>query len=193
MADTEDIETNSAGGKQSKLYVAYNLVDPWALEALSHIYHRGAIKYAPDNWRNISIEDHVNHAMHHLVQASKALTRERLNSVSPFYDDEDHLAHALCRLTFALGLEIARNGKHPEHSDPTYHEPKATSVERDTVREAEHRGGPVPATPGFDERAGSFATLTGSARRHAPKRPSQASSGKASPAPNPALRNRNRR
>jgi hypothetical protein len=192
MPDTEEIHTNEKGGKQSKLYVAYHLIDPNALEALAAIHHRGAVKYTPDNWRSIDTEEHLNHAMHHITQGMKILTGRRRGMYMP-RDQEDHLAHALCRLTFALAMEIQQYGKHPEHSDPTYHEPKAAPAKRSDIRDATGRFRRIPATSGFDEKPGSFATLTNKARRYNPKRPSSAhSSSKLGIGPAP-VRNHRRR
>lgn len=175
MPDTEDIITNTKGGKQSKIYRAYHLIDPWALECLAAIHHRGAIKYATDNWRNISTEDHLNHAMHHMVQALKTFTMKRLSR--PYLlDREDHLAHALCRLTFAIAMEVDIHGPHTEHSDPTYHEPKATSTEPTAIRNDGRGVGPIPPTEGFHEGARGLAAIVDKIGRNNPERASSARS-----------------
>lgn len=189
MEDSEEIETNIVGGKQSKLYTAYHLIDPYALEALACIHHRGSIKYEPDNWRKIDTESHLNHCMHHLTQAMKTLTAERRGTCHPDVGNEDHLAHALCRLTFAVAMEAERNGQHPEHSDPTYHEIKTTSPECEPVRSDEGGLGPIPPTTGFDEAPRGFTTFAGKIQRDNPKRPSSArSSAKLGIGPTPVHR-----
>ena len=167
MADTEEIHTNEAGGKQSKLYRAYHLIDPYALEVLAAVHHRGSIKYALDNWRKIGTEEHLNHCLHHITQAMKGLLRARQGRLIA-YTAEDDLGHALCRLTFAVAMEAQYHGDqiHREHSDPTYHEPKAPPAEHYAVRDTGSKLGSVPTTLGFDERARSFATLAGEAGRH---------------------------
>ena len=176
--DSEEIVTNEQGGKQSKLYTAYHLIDPWALQCLSAIHHRGSIKYAVDNWRKIGVEEHINHAIHHLVQHLKIATFRRSGPDSPLLgvELEDHLAHAMCRVTFALAKEIEGYGIHPEHSDPTYHEPKATPLKQGPVRLNDGGLAPVQSIKGFDESPRSFATIAGKAGRNNPKRASSARS-----------------
>lgn len=193
MSDSEEIVTNPLGGKQSKLYVAYHLIDPHALEALAAIHHRGAIKYAPDNWRKIDTEEHINHALHHIVQALK-ITGARRRGLLYAHDKEDHLAHALCRITFAIAMETEQHdGVHPEHSDPRYHEPKTTSAERNPVRDTRPECGPVPTTPGFDERARGFAALTNTPGRDYPERPPKVRRGSTSKFEVDAVRRSRRR
>lgn len=194
MSDTEEIHTNPAGGKQSKLYRAYHLIDPYALEILAAVHHRGSIKYAPDNWRKIDTEEHLNHCLHHITQAMKWTLGKRLGSVCKA-EPEDHLGHALCRLTFAVAMEAQNNGNyiHPEHSSTAYHEPKTPSIKRNIVREVRPNIGPIPATPGFNEAAGSFAAFASSARRNNSLRPSKGGSSKSPGSNKPSLSSHHRR
>lgn len=53
----------------------------------------GAEKHEAWNWLDIPIDDHINHAMAHLVGY---LSGDR---------SENHLAHAACRVHFASELE----------------------------------------------------------------------------------------
>ena len=52
----------------------------------------GAERYGPNTWQGVEWEEHTQHAIEHLYRATGG------------YDDssEDHLAHAFCRILFAL-------------------------------------------------------------------------------------------
>jgi len=91
-----DAETtiNEAGGKQSHVPVRFDLIDAKAMFAMASVLHEGAEKYGADNWRKISVEDHLNHMIMH---AYAYLSGDR---------SDDHLSHALCRATFACGVEL---------------------------------------------------------------------------------------
>lgn len=180
MSDSEEIEVNASGGKQSKLYTAYHAIDPWAMHALACTLHRGKVKYGLDNWRKIPTEEHINHAMHHLMSVKQMLTRRRLKvygECPPNDCQEDQLAHAFCRVMFALGKEIEVYGQHPEHSDPFYHEPKTPPVEPDPIR------GNRPSVSGVSTIAGiitgerSTTALPHKRRRNSNKRTSKVGSG----------------
>jgi hypothetical protein len=86
--------TNESGGSQSDIPVRFDLIDARALFEMAKVLHDGAAKYGEDNWRLIPINDHLNHLMMH-VNAYLAGDRS-----------DDHLSHALCRATFALGVRL---------------------------------------------------------------------------------------
>jgi hypothetical protein len=87
------IETNSKGGKQSKLNVRFDLLDPTAMLALGRVLKEGFDTYGKDNWKNIDVDSHLNHAMYHIIMHIAKDT------------SEEHLHHALCRMMFAVALE----------------------------------------------------------------------------------------
>jgi hypothetical protein len=89
---TDEIVTNSAGGKQSKVEGRFDLLPPHALDRIAKILETGANKYGEWNWRNISSKDHLNHAINHLFKYIQ--------------DDqsEDHLGNAGCRILFLLDM-----------------------------------------------------------------------------------------
>jgi hypothetical protein len=95
--DPTPIETNEIGGQQSKLDVRYDLIPKEALEALAVVFAAGAKRYAPNNWRKIDSESHLNHMMNHVIEYRKNPTKENLENAS----------HALCRATmwFSMVLE----------------------------------------------------------------------------------------
>lgn len=97
----ELIDVNSKGGKQSALEGRYDLVPFSAIHEAAKILKIGADKYGVDNWRKISTESHVNHALEHLY---RHLELKRLDLL---YEDGDYdLGHALVRLMFAVAIDM---------------------------------------------------------------------------------------
>lgn len=85
---------NEQGGGQSASPYRLDLVDPKALLDISKVLKEGADKYGENNWKKISINDHLNHLLVH-VYAHLAGDKS-----------DEHLAHAACRAIFALGVEL---------------------------------------------------------------------------------------
>lgn len=81
------------GGLQSLLNLRFDLLDTKAIFQLAGILDYGAKKYGENNWRKISVESHLNHALVHIFAYLQHDTQD------------DHLGHAFCRLMFALGTE----------------------------------------------------------------------------------------
>jgi len=89
-----EITTNTQGGKQSRLDYRFDLIDAKAMFELAKVMHEGAQKYERDNWRKISIDEHINHAFAHLWAYMAG-------------DEQDeHLSHAMCRCHMALAVSI---------------------------------------------------------------------------------------
>lgn len=86
--------TNERGGMQSHVPVRFDLIDGKAMFAMAAVLHEGAEKYAPGNWRLIGTRDHLNHALMHIYAY---LSGDRT---------DEHLSHALCRITFANAVEL---------------------------------------------------------------------------------------
>ena len=84
---------NERGGKQSYSPYRFDLLDAKAMLRLAAIAGKGAEKYGVDNWRKLSIEDNINRAIIHLY-AYLAGDRQ-----------DDHLAHAFCRVMFATAQD----------------------------------------------------------------------------------------
>lgn len=87
---------NDGGGRQSALEVSFMLIDPFALWRLAEILYHGADSHGVDNWRKIPIEDHLDHAIAHIVQWCAGDRQD------------DHLGHAFCRMMMAVALELER-------------------------------------------------------------------------------------
>ena len=86
--------TTEHGGKHSASPYAFHLVPRQALGREAIVLAEGAKKYGNDNWRGISVEDNLNHALQHIFAFLEGDDQER--------SLEEHLAHAACRVHFAL-------------------------------------------------------------------------------------------
>lgn len=86
----EPTVTNANGAKQSKLPYRADLYPPRSFLRVSGVLEYGARKYAPNNWLGIPVEDHLNHALVHIMAHLAGDT------------SDDHLGHATCRMTMAL-------------------------------------------------------------------------------------------
>lgn len=93
------IETNSNGGSQSAIPYRFDLIDAQALAAMAKVLKEGADKYGENNWRQIPVGDHLNHLLLHVFAYLAGDTQD------------DHLSHALCRATFALGVKLEQEGQ----------------------------------------------------------------------------------
>lgn len=106
------IETTPQGGKQSEIPVRLDLLDATAIIILGKVLKLGENRYGKENWHKISLMRHVNSALNHLMlflKGEETLDREGLV--------EDHLAHAFCRLMFALSPNLVQE----EEANETTH------------------------------------------------------------------------
>lgn len=85
---------NENGGFQSEVAYRLDLLPPQAILAVGKVLMKGIKKYPKDNWRKISVDEHLNHAMIHLTAHFAGDT------------SEPHLDHAACRILFALEVSI---------------------------------------------------------------------------------------
>ena len=88
------IVKNSRGGESSQLAFSYHLIDPIALQELARTMAHGEQHgYKRDNWRLLSIEEHLNHLLMHVVAYMSG-------------DKQDnHLSHAFARAMMIVALE----------------------------------------------------------------------------------------
>ncbi|MFA5151497.1 MAG: dATP/dGTP diphosphohydrolase domain-containing protein [Clostridia bacterium] len=94
MSQNEEIEVNKNGGKQSKMGYGFHLADPKAMFRLSEVLYKGVNKYERDNWRKISAEEHLNHALAH---AYAWMAKD---------GQDDHAGHFFCRAMMFLAMDI---------------------------------------------------------------------------------------
>ncbi|ASA22683.1 dATP/dGTP diphosphohydrolase domain-containing protein [Paenibacillus donghaensis] len=86
--------TNEFGGKQSEVLYRFDLLDPLAMFEMTKVLKYGADKYGADNWRDIPIEEHLNHL---IIHAYAYLAGDK---------SDEHLSHIMCRSMFAQAVEI---------------------------------------------------------------------------------------
>lgn len=94
---TDAIETNAAGGKQSRIGRRADLLDGEAMDRLTRVLAEGAAKYGDNNWRKIGRASHLNHAQTHVFNTLKMMLH---TPNSPAIEEE--LDHAFCRLMMAI-------------------------------------------------------------------------------------------
>jgi putative NIF3 family GTP cyclohydrolase 1 type 2 len=85
--------TNSKGGKQSDTPYRADLIPQRALLEIAKKLKEGAAKYDEENWRNIQINEHLNHALVHIMAYLAG------------DGQDDHLVNAGCRILFAGEIE----------------------------------------------------------------------------------------
>ena len=89
----ENIETNRNGGMHSKLLYRCDLLPFSAILAIARVLKKGCEKYSDYNWKKVTRDEHINHALTHLF---KMRTGDH---------SEEHLAQALTRLCFAFEID----------------------------------------------------------------------------------------
>jgi hypothetical protein len=94
------LEVTSTGAVQSSFPYKFANIPPEAMYILAEVLNYGVDKYCKDgsdttepNMRNISVKDHINHALGHIYAFLAGQT------------DEDHLSHALCRIVYAVTVQ----------------------------------------------------------------------------------------
>lgn len=73
-----------------------------ALLTIGKVLQYGAERYAPNNWRLIPREEHLNHALIHLVALLAGDTQD------------DHKEHAMCRLMMAIATQETKGFSYTE-------------------------------------------------------------------------------
>lgn len=89
------VVTNEHGGSQSALPARFDLFDGAAMLGMARVLHEGAEKYGAHNWRNIPIDDHLNHLLMHTFAYLSG------------DNSDDHLTHIMCRAMFATGVSYS--------------------------------------------------------------------------------------
>jgi len=88
------VDNAQTTGKQAFVRARYDCIDPIALRLVAECVGFGARKYGEDNHKKISVRDHLNHAVNHILE-------HRIGDQS-----EMHLVHAIARLFFAVELVV---------------------------------------------------------------------------------------
>ena len=82
-----------------ELRMALTKIEPNAFRQIIRIGEtllEGADRYAPNNWRLIPQEEHINHALIHLLAAAMGDTQD------------NHLDHAMCRIMMAYATKKSK-------------------------------------------------------------------------------------
>ena len=93
--------TNENGGRQSATPYAFHFLPPHAVFAAAEVAKYGAERYGETlldrNYKKISAEEHVNHAIQHLFAYIAG------------DESDDHLSHAILRAMFAYEVDHERD------------------------------------------------------------------------------------
>lgn len=108
--NNEEIEMNENGGCGTRIDAWWEHVDARALRSIAEVTARGALRYELDNWRAVSVGEHLRHAIDH---AYKYL-EPRQQRTAGGRDDEGELAHFACRAVMALAVFLQRPGLESE-------------------------------------------------------------------------------
>lgn len=74
-------------------------------DALSIARRIGVSKYGPSSWRDVPIQEHLEHALIHVqIEINKRVFNIKDDTSGNVSKGEDHIAHAICRLVMARAL-----------------------------------------------------------------------------------------
>jgi hypothetical protein len=139
------VVVNEKGAGQSHLKYRFDLADGRAMFRMCEVLAQGAEKYGDNNWRGISIEDHLNHLITH---AYAYLSGDR---------SDFHLSHIMCRALFAQAVEEQEVheevwGRGPNEADKNWYLMKndETMVHWTIQGGPDKSGGPPPRVKHYD-------------------------------------------
>ena len=89
----DEVVTNAAGAKQSKIDGRFDLLPALAVKEVAVVLAEGEAKYGKDNWKGLSIDEINNHVYNHLLDYQQDANTE-------------DLSHAACRILMALQLHL---------------------------------------------------------------------------------------
>lgn len=89
-----EVHENEQGAKATNLGMNFTLLPVNAIHTVVDVLTKGADRYGIDNWRNWTIDEHLNHALFHLLGSLEYGTTPEEQKI--------HISHAATRLLFAL-------------------------------------------------------------------------------------------
>lgn len=100
----EEIEVNAKGGAGSRVPMI-ELVDARAIREIAEVFTYGATKYQPGNWKAVSVEEHLRHAILHAYSYLEHAQQYRDGKPSL-----EELSHFACRAVMALAVHLQDAG-----------------------------------------------------------------------------------
>jgi hypothetical protein len=96
---SDEIVTNESGGKQSRIAAKPSLMPFLAFLEVGKVLKVGAERYAPDNWRLIPSESHLDHALIHVANLQDLIHRQKCEDQTLLVEEASHFA---CRVMMFL-------------------------------------------------------------------------------------------
>lgn len=100
---TNDDALLDEGGLANREPYRFDMVPPKILMAMAMVMSEGSKDHIPGGWRRIPTDQHIGRAMGHIVRFMQG------------EEGENHLAHAACRLAFAIELGGGENTNQVMH------------------------------------------------------------------------------
>jgi hypothetical protein len=102
----ETILVNEKGGQGSDIDARFDLLPSMAMRKIAENLNEGAKKYAPWNWLNCPVDEHLNHVLGHINDYQDVSQYDDFYELSDFDDQKEALCHAATRAIMALEVHL---------------------------------------------------------------------------------------